>query len=82
MLSERLGGGNSGLYRGGKGGNQGEIAHLGQVTEGKLSARTGLGLNYISLLSSIKVKVISHDQKEGVHTVEIKNISRKAVSFQ
>ena len=29
MLSERLGGGNSGLHRGGTGGNQGEIACLG-----------------------------------------------------
>ena len=41
-------------------------------------------LNYICVVRSIKVNVISHDQKEGVYTVAVavKNISRNAVSFQ
>ena len=59
---------------------QGEVASLSQVALGQTIIKK-LSFNHI-LFSTLKVKVISHDQKEGSYIVAIKNLPRNGVKSQ
>ena len=80
VFAAGLGGGKCAPHRGRAGGDQGEVASLSQVALGQIIIQN-LSFNHI-LFSTLKVKVISHDQTEGSYIVAIKNLPRNGVKSQ